>query len=515
MNAQFFYEMGKARSGVAFIPYFYTVSIDYFALSTRTANISVKWGDGTSSFYTTTKNADPTLGTAVSHPSHTYAAAYTGNVEFIVLNGLRDVYSLSINYSINTLNKNKLNIQDFGTFIKQFPNLYSYKININANNNDNYRPIIKGNLIDVPDSVERIYLEDVDVLNPLLNTFVNLNELSPTSRLKYFYKTTGGGLINMRLFGDLSKLPISCSTFYFGNAASGSYITYTAGKVWASSFDTLSIPLPLSHIELDNLLIDMNNSITTKIGAGVIALGGYRSATSDAAVASLQAKGFTVNIQKYSITPQKILDLDFQNNFTDTSSSALTMVAGGTSNQPTFELSGRKAGEYCAVFNGSQSIKTTANLPINSDKVTIAFWMKTTSSSDGWMVELGPSIDATEGFACLHRPTQNAVQCWDKKTGYNAVNTPISPFSSWKRVAMVIDRSLGVSQNKIYVDGVLASTQNTSFQTNNNGNFVNNILFIGQRAGSSLGYNGSLMHLELLNYPITASEALADYNSFL
>ena len=72
-----------------------------------------------------------------------------------------------------------------------------------------------------------------------------------------------------------------------------------------------------------------------------------------------------------------ILDLDFQNNFIDKSPSALTMVQG--QGLPTFGLSGRKAGEYCAVFNGSQSIKTTTNLPINSDKITIAFWMKKNS----------------------------------------------------------------------------------------------------------------------------------------
>lgn len=74
-----------------------------------------------------------------------------------------------------------------------------------------------------------------------------------------------------------------------------------------------------------------------------------------------------------------ILDLDFQNNFIDKSPSALTMVQG--QGLPTFELSGRKTGEYCAKFNGSQSIKTTVNLPLNSDKVCVKFWMKTSQTT--------------------------------------------------------------------------------------------------------------------------------------
>ena len=94
-----------------------------------------------------------------------------------------------------------------------------------------------------------------------------------------------------------------------------------------------------------------------------------------------------------------ILDLPLQNNFTDYSASGISMVAGGTSNQPTFALSGRKAGEYCAVFNGSQSIKTTTNLPINSDKVTIAFWMKTTQTGSRTVIaEMSTSLDSNNTF---------------------------------------------------------------------------------------------------------------------
>ena len=56
-----------------------------------------------------------------------------------------------------------------------------------------------------------------------------------------------------------------------------------------------------------------------------------------------------------------ILDLPLQNNFTDTTG-INTMIAGGTSNLPTFTL---EDGEYAATFNGSQSLKTNANFNVD------------------------------------------------------------------------------------------------------------------------------------------------------
>ena len=231
---------------------------------------------------------------------------------------------------------------------------------------------------------------------------------------------------------------------------------------------------------------------------------------------------FYLNNKIYqSLDPGLILDLPLQNNFTDYSASGISMVAGGTSNQPTFALSGRKAGEYCAIFNGSQSIKTTTNLPINSDKVTIKFWMKTTQTTAGAVMELSPiwSTAGTNAFAVfVNGATVNKLYMAEQTT--NTVRNIRDSSSdindnSWKRIAIVFDRAKGTPDKiSIYINGSLAGITSTTTGSTT-GNFVNNILFIGQRGGSTMGYNGSLMHLEILNYPIMASEALADYNSFL
>ena len=78
---------------------------------------------------------------------------------------------------------------------------------------------------------------------------------------------------------------------------------------------------------------------------------------------------------------------------------------------------------------------------------------------------------------------------------------------------MTIDRSLvGNQQNKIYVDGILSYVQNASLQSDLNGNWALNPLFIGQRAGNSLGFNGQMKFLKIFNYPFSQAEITNLYN---
>ena len=223
---------------------------------------------------------------------------------------------------------------------------------------------------------------------------------------------------------------------------------------------------------------------------------------------------FYLNNKIYqSLDPGLILDLPLQNNFTDYSASGISMVAGGTSNQPTFALSGRKAGEYCAVFNGSQSIKTTTNLPINSDKVTIAFWVKTMQYALAVISEISADSGLNNAFRVVLNPNRitivDHVSANNEGTTANIVST-----GNWVHIVVIIDRSQGISQNKIYINGALSYVQGSGV-ADLAGNFVNNILFIGQRAGSSFGFNGSLTKLKIYNYPFTPSEVSTLYNSEL
>ena len=490
-------------------------------ISTRSYNAVVDWGDGTYLNYNSSKNVDATVN-SISSATKSYSPNFTGDIKVYLKGGLKDVYSISFSYDRFTsppLN-NQYNIQDLGLFLVQMPNLYSYKFYSYMGGNVSAQPTIIGDFAQSPDSVEMILIGPIDVKNRATALVLNFNNFKTTSKLKWLRKTrdVGWSVPNaLRLIGDIAKIPPMCSYFNIEHPVSvlteTSAITYTSGKVWASSFDTLQIPLLLSISEIDNLLIDLDNSVTTKIGDGIFYFDSYRSDISDSAVASLQSKGFTVNVKKYSITPTKILDLDFQNNFTDTSSSSLTMIAGGSSNLPTFALSGRKPGEYCAVFNGSQSIKTTTNLPINSDKVTIAFWMKTTQTTTGIFVELSANYNSNNAFLAMVTNKAEIAHHASGGINYNYGNSSTNiNTGNWTHVVMVIDRNLGSSQNKIYINGMLDYVQGAG-TVDLVGNFVNNILFIGQRGGSTTGFIGSLTRLKIYNYPLAPSEVTSLYNS--
>ena len=202
----------------------------------------------------------------------------------------------------------------------------------------------------------------------------------------------------------------------------------------------------------------------------------------------------------------KILDLPLQNSFTDTTG-INTMVAGGTSNLPTFTLEG---GEYAATFNGSQSLKTNANFVIDTDKVSISFWIKTSQTAGAIIAELSTNYNKNNAFLTVINDTlANRVSIGDKNSsGYNIGSSATNiNNNTWRHIVLTIDRTLvGNQQNKIYVNGVLSYVQNTTYQSDLNGNWALNPLFIGQRAGNSSGFKGQLKFLKIFNRILSETE---------
>ena len=202
-----------------------------------------------------------------------------------------------------------------------------------------------------------------------------------------------------------------------------------------------------------------------------------------------------------------ILDLPFQNSFVDATGKN-TIIAGGTSNLPTFTLEG---GEYAATFNGSQSLKTNANFLINSDKVSISFWIKTTQTSAAVVGEMSPNTNSNNTFSWyINDNVANSVQFNSKNTNQSARTGANN--GTWKHFVAVIDRSQnGANEILIYENGSLV-TFTKPYSNDNNGNFINNILFIGQRGGSEYGFNGQMKFLKIFNYPLTQTEITNLYN---
>ena len=209
-----------------------------------------------------------------------------------------------------------------------------------------------------------------------------------------------------------------------------------------------------------------------------------------------------------------ILDLPFQNSFGDATGKN-TIIAGGTSNLPTFTLEG---GEYAATFNGSKSLKTNANFNLNSDKVSISFWMKTSQTAKSYVIELSADVNSNSNcFAAIMNDNTSAANCLeiaDHGIGgnYNIGWTPSTPFSSWTHVVITIDRALGSIQNKIYINGSLAYSQVGAYSADLNGKFGNYMLYLGQRAGNSEGFIGQLKFLKIFNYSLSTTEITNLYN---
>lgn len=477
---------------------------NYFGISTKNNNIEVDWKDGTSkTTYNTTKNTDTTLSAnnsinVTSLPPHSFPANFIANVELNCLGGLNDVYSLYFAGNGIVIN------QDFGSFINQFTSLYS--INIDIPHSVAY---LNGDVSQIPNSLEKFYIRD---LRNSGNLYLNISNFNANSQLKEFKSIDGqynhNGFTN--IYGDLSKLPPLIKIFTLKDNLANTF-TYTSGKVWASSFDTLDIGnATLSLTETDNLFNDMANSITAAIGSKVIRLANcYRTSASNTAVAYLQSLGFTITVMYIPAANSKILDLPLQNSFTDTTG-INTMIAGGTSNLPTFTLEG---GEYAANFNGSQSLKTNANFVIGTDKVSISFWMKTKQTVAAIIVELSANTNTNNAFsAYINDNVANSIQFNSRNTGINqSAQTGVNN-GTWKHFVAVIDRAQnGANEILIYENGVLVSftKQNSA---DNSGNFVNNILYIGQRAGNSAGFNGQMKFLKIFNYPLSTTEITNLYN---
>ena len=501
---------GRSKSGTALIPIIGTDTM-YLNISTRVGDSIITMGDGTSPISVINpKLNDFTDGSVVSSFVHNYSVRFTGNVSIKYLKGLKDVYSIrfgNVAKSNSSTLYERYNITDIETFFKQFPNLYSVFIDDYGYGVTIRQSIIKGDLAKLPNSVEKLRLGATDVLNSATDLLLNFSNYSNLSKLKSLNIPAGNG--GIKISGDLTNIPPLCNFIFLGKASSGSAITYTSGKVFPSSFDSLVLPIPLTSTETDNILIDAYNSITTAIGGKLFDFKGFRTHASDIAVAGLIAKGFTVNciVQQNYIdsTTGLIFRMDFQNNFDTYGNSVVPIIEGNSNGLPSFVSDG--SGGYMISFNGTKSIKTSINLPINtSDKVTIAYSIKTTQVSVGIIAELSATFDSNNAFA--NYMNGGKVTNADHNSTYNRVESSSSiATGTIIKVALVIDRSLGVNQNFIYLNGVLAFSNIAVADLS--GNFGSFPLFIGQRNGISTGFVGQLKNLKVFNYALNSTEIAA------
>lgn len=248
------------------------------------------------------------------YTSNLYSADYASqgsdkyeNLKFYGYAGKKDIYSILFEGGKDGIigKFNMFNILDFGSFIKQFPNLYSFVIGGYSYQDQQATVTIKGNLAEIPDSVEKVRISGPEINGNIYyqqtnkDLYLNLSSFSPTSKLRWFnvlYSENPNFSMNIKTIGDLSKLPKDVYLFrLYPNYETN--IIYTPGRTWAAAFSTLIIMwYAFTPQQIDAILIDLAASVTTAIEEKIINLTGGRTAASDAAVAYLQGLGFTVTI---------------------------------------------------------------------------------------------------------------------------------------------------------------------------------------------------------------------------
>lgn len=198
-----------------------------------------------------------------------------------------------------------------------------------------------------------------------------------------------------------------------------------------------------------------------------------------------------------------ILCYDFDNDYQDKSVNSLHGIKTGDS---VFEdgLKGKK----CLKFTNG-CVRTPSVLPLNSDKVSISFWIKTSQTSTGIVAEMSENFNVNNAFGLLlNDGVANSIRFADhNSSGYN-LSTLFNqlPMPTFTHHAILVDRSLISFHAKFYVNNVLKS--HLTERADLSGNWVNNILFIGQRNASSIPFVGSLQNLKIYNRVLTRQEIL-------
>ena len=262
----------------------------------NSGKLTANWGDGNIEDLTPDVMTDATIGTPAVL-THNYSPKYNGDILISPTGGLKKVYSLSLFGGSGTDNRNRLNIDDFGEFINQFPNLYSLNIIIYNYSDPTWQGIVSGSLEEIPNSLKRYRIKTLSVVGA--KATLNINNFSPDSQLEWLFIEVPTGTANQSVprSGNLRNLPPNLNYFRDTQQSNFASYSYTGGRVWRSDFDTFYIQnFILSDSENDALLNDLANSVTSAVGDKIIRLRGARTSASDSAVLYLQGLGFTVTI---------------------------------------------------------------------------------------------------------------------------------------------------------------------------------------------------------------------------
>ena len=205
----------------------------------------------------------------------------------------------------------------------------------------------------------------------------------------------------------------------------------------------------------------------------------------------------------YNTVAGAILHYPFDNNTKDYSDRKLNGVLTGS---VAFE-DGRKLGTKAAKFTNG-CVQTPTQLEIDSERVTISFWIKQVGIGPlGIIAEVGMNFGISRSFVISNNDPSSGYIYAASNNGYvsNDKKSPVN-LNEWNHVVINIDtaRSAG-NEIKIYVNNV-DTTEVANPSNDTSGIIGSGILYIGQRFASTLPINAYLQDFRVYNRTLTAEE---------
>lgn len=259
----------------------------------------IDWGDGTVDRVWSGSTARHTY---VLDPDNVvrYAKIYLPNGK----EGIREFHSRQLMWFI----QNTQGEYHFANWLKQFPNIESIHINTSYKAGERGNGYLYFSWMDwsnIPDSVKKLTITTLRPGTSSQNYYLNFSNFSQSSKLEeIMIGSTDNWFWGMPYEGDLAKMPPNIKIFSMTGKVYQSNLSYTPGRVWAAKLDRVVMFSAGSGTTgdsiatqiIDDMLIDIANSGSMPIGQSLIRFRGVRSSASDAAVAILQDRGFTVTI---------------------------------------------------------------------------------------------------------------------------------------------------------------------------------------------------------------------------
>ena len=208
-----------------------------------------------------------------------------------------------------------------------------------------------------------------------------------------------------------------------------------------------------------------------------------------------------------TIPTDYILAYDFNGNALDKSVNNLDGIKTGNA---TF-VAGRKAGTQALEFIAG-CVKTPLPLPINSDKLTVSFWISTSQTDTGVIYESSDDPINQNTFASyLNERGENTLTVTALQRGLSSrtqvVYSDMNFDNTYHHVIVEIDRAQNAdNEQRIHINNILASQTVADLKPDLSGDLANHILYIGQRAASQFSLKAKLQDMRVYNRILTESE---------